>query len=722
MNIPLQTAEGPAFTTTTTASYPSASSNRAASASTMDQDQSSMPFGDANHGSFDPSAIDFSTNIDINTGTFVGGSFDLGLDSLAMAKGLENLGKCQNNENACLDQRCYHVISNAAAAGPSSPKRNFEQDINLEADLPLTYSMPAHKRHASVSVTFPGQGMNVTMTSFPEPAPTSTTEPMAALQSLHDSIHEGINHAPNNFMGQMDVAQPAAAALHSLHHNFHQPSNQFSSPSICQGFSQPIPQFPVYAAIPPIPDQAFCSQFSQPLGQNGGGFGQLTNGNVQPQWTNADWNALNASMSPRRFPSFPPVPVASGSSQCGVAECASNCGRSANGDCCFDPSCAAGDAILQPAASNCCSAVSCHQPCAEAAPCLQQDCPEAYRLCNDVTCMTAVTDTPISASIPTPPATESDPMGNPLATAVDGAGDTMTGLVSNDLTASIEHDEAGSVRSWQSPPHQKPSVSLMGEEDGKFTCQWMSDDGFTCSAVFSDSDQLQEHCKKAHSGKVVKPQDGYFCRWMGCARTLPFAQKSKLDRHMQTHTGCEYWILGCQIGQSRFLTSSVKPVKCEFCNTWLSAKQSLEQHIRTHNGLLPWECKMPGCTKKFKQQSALSMFWCNPPIDMLLTWLVAMHIRTHTGEKPLACEICGKCFSESSNLSKHRRTHNVRGSHVCECCGKDFHRLDQLRRHLRSAHDRQVSPAYNKVHEGRVSPAYTKMGRVGVHHPRASIA
>ncbi|KAF4491839.1 Zinc-responsive transcriptional regulator ZAP1 [Colletotrichum fructicola Nara gc5] len=129
---------------------------------------------------------------------------------------------------------------------------------------------------------------------------------------------------------------------------------------------------------------------------------------------------------------------------------------------------------------------------------------------------------------------------------------------------------------------------------------------------------------------MAKQAKGFPCLWSTCPRDTTFNQKSKLERHMQTHTG-------------------YKPVKCEVCHAALSAKQSLAQHMRIHTGEKPWKCNFPDCTQSFKQQSALTM-----------------HKRTHTGEKPLSCEICGKKFGESSNLSKHRKTHNVKDAKTYE--------------------------------------------------------
>lgn len=181
-------------------------------------------------------------------------------------------------------------------------------------------------------------------------------------------------------------------------------------------------------------------------------------------------------------------------------------------------------------------------------------------------------------------------------------------------------------------------------------CQWKMAGDKICGMRFKDANDLHTHTKNDHLKDMTRQRPGFCCQWHGCTRTNVFGQKSKLERHIQTHTG-------------------YKPVKCSVCGLQLSAKQSLDQHMRTHTGEKPWKCKFPGCTHAFKQQSALTM-----------------HERTHTGYKPLVCDICGKSFGESSNLSKHRRTHNNRGSHVCIICNKDFHRLDQLRRHMHSNH------------------------------------
>ncbi|KJZ73535.1 hypothetical protein HIM_07091 [Hirsutella minnesotensis 3608] len=197
----------------------------------------------------------------------------------------------------------------------------------------------------------------------------------------------------------------------------------------------------------------------------------------------------------------------------------------------------------------------------------------------------------------------------------------------------------------------KEAKSSALAEDDQYVCRWLTgDSGCICGKRFDDDEQLQKHCKLEHLKQLDKTRDGFRCGWANCTRDTCFTQRSKLERHMQVHTG-------------------YKPVHCRICGAALSAKQALDQHMRIHTGETPWVCTFPGCGCSFKQQSALTM-----------------HERTHTGDKPLECEICHKRFSESSNLSKHRRTHNVKGLHECLLCHKDFHRLDQLRRHMSTNH------------------------------------
>ncbi|CAG7557023.1 unnamed protein product [Fusarium equiseti] len=308
-------------------------------------------------------------------------------------------------------------------------------------------------------------------------------------------------------------------------------------------------------------------------------------------------------------------------------------------------------------------------------------CQEAAIPCNDQHCVgTTVSTTPASISVTTPSA-EPEPMVGAILSPtepsrgvsfdIDSAirqnfgfahdlGHSFTddlnqhdgNLNSGHNGSLLDHNAVFPLSSHSPTPKTElaENQSMNGETD--FTCKWLCEDGVLCSKTFGGNKELQDHCKNEHVKNLKKGENGFCCTWYGCIRPGPFSQKSKLERHMQTHTGS---------------VTIDKPVKCNICGIMLSAKQSLDQHMRTHSGEKPWKCEHEGCGACFKQQSALTM-----------------HMRTHTGEKPLMCEICGKRFGESSNLSKHRRTHNVRGSHVCEHCGKDFHRLDQLRRHLQT--------------------------------------
>jgi hypothetical protein len=83
--------------------------------------------------------------------------------------------------------------------------------------------------------------------------------------------------------------------------------------------------------------------------------------------------------------------------------------------------------------------------------------------------------------------------------------------------------------------------SMNGEAD--FTCKWLCEDGILCSKTFGDNKELQDHCKNEHVKNLKKGENGFCCTWYGCIRPGPFSQKSKLERHMQTHTGCKLYPL-----------------------------------------------------------------------------------------------------------------------------------------------------------------------------------
>ena len=83
---------------------------------------------------------------------------------------------------------------------------------------------------------------------------------------------------------------------------------------------------------------------------------------------------------------------------------------------------------------------------------------------------------------------------------------------------------------------KKPSLFT---EETRFMCFWTDIQGHACGENFDDGEKLQVHVQDAHLTVTSKEDNKYRCKWKGCTRTIGFEQRSKLTRHVQTHTGCK---------------------------------------------------------------------------------------------------------------------------------------------------------------------------------------
>lgn len=302
-----------------------------------------------------------------------------------------------------------------------------------------------------------------------------------------------------------------------------------------------------------------------------------------------------------------------------------------------------------------------------------------------------------------------------FGTSQTGVSMSSTEILSPSPTTPLDTSDSGASLNTPSPltpasqgletPDAKNQISLHGRSvsvdssvslsvgmstDDEHKCLWREDGcPGICGQVFTDSGELFDHVATAHIKNATKGTQGFRCAWDDCPRShegaAGFPQRSKIERHMQTHIGH-------------------KPHICPTCNKGFSAKQALNQHMFIHTEEKPLECDV--CTKTFRYPSALSK--CPPAAHLhpMFIWvfcltmlLIAMHMRVHSGVKPLKCPVCDKRFSESSNLSKHKRTHEVRGRFNCNYagCGRNFHRQDQLRRHLKTHQRENESPQVEQL-------------------------
>jgi hypothetical protein len=535
---------------------------------------------------------------------------DYGFDSMlghdtCLTHGLDSLGTCNNTENACLDQRCFDHYGKTSAA-----KNVLEIGLDLKSGTDK-----ASHRNDQANIR-PSRAKTRSQSNLSN-SPAKMMSPAAIRASAHrqkrrrqseqlqqhqqqqqqqhqlDYHHSSAAHHmhPPHFLHGQNIQHIEPTAVlqtvnENLHHNFHMPMLSGHHPS--------------FGDV-----QQHNGMFSPPST-----YGHWPHA-VAPSWATMMNQATMANCMPMPWPTHTGCNDAASAdctSACGDNKCWSDCGDGDDADCCFDTSCAELDF-----SHNAC----CFEPtCADLEPCLDASCQEAAIPCNDQHCVgTTVSTTPASISVTTPSA-EPEPMVGAILSPtepsrgvsfdIDSAirqnfgfahdlGHSFTddlnqhdgNLNSGHSGSLLDHNAVFPLSSHSPTPKTELAENQSMNEETDFTCKWLCEDGVLCSKTFGGNKELQDHCKNEHVKHLKKGENGFCCTWYGCIRPGPFSQKSKLERHMQTHTG-------------------YKPVKCNICGIMLSAKQSLDQHMRTHSGEKPWKCEHEGCGARFKQQSALS--------------------------------------------------------------------------------------------------------------------
>ncbi|XP_070707096.1 zinc finger and BTB domain-containing protein 26-like [Pempheris klunzingeri] len=107
-----------------------------------------------------------------------------------------------------------------------------------------------------------------------------------------------------------------------------------------------------------------------------------------------------------------------------------------------------------------------------------------------------------------------------------------------------------------------------------------------------------------------------------------------------------------------------RPYLCRRCDRVFQHLESYVGHLKEHRHFL---CLL--CGKGFSQRSNLTH-----------------HIRVHTGVKPFRCPLCHQTFSQKAKLQDHLNVHTGHKPHKCNYCAVHFAQKPGLRRHLKDVH------------------------------------
>lgn len=126
----------------------------------------------------------------------------------------------------------------------------------------------------------------------------------------------------------------------------------------------------------------------------------------------------------------------------------------------------------------------------------------------------------------------------------------------------------------------------------------------------------------------------------------------------------------------------IKKFKCQICDNSYSEGRYLKDHLLTHTGSTH-TCTV--CHKNFANSRSLNGHMkIHTGLCCISSFIFLFNLRSClSGEKRYKCEICDRCFTESSTRTKHMTTHNPVKQFQCETCTKCFSRKSTLAKHLK---------------------------------------